>query len=221
MGIFSSHAPDFAVVSSRILVPNSEHILRCLSSRLSTSRAGSIQNQHLLKPPVNNFCLYRQKDFTVMAVGGPNERNDYHVNETEEWFYQYKGGMLLRVVDGDEFKDIRIEEGEMFLLPANTPHNPVRFADTIGIVIEAARPDASHGVYTFLLHRTFYHDTSPHADSLQWYCRDPSHTTPTIIHKETFHVTDLGTQLKPVIQRWMSTEELRKCKGCGNVATAK
>ena len=75
------------------------------------------ENQAKLQPPVNNFCLYDGGDFTMMVVGGPNERNDYHVNETEEWFYQHKGGMLLRFVEDDEFKEFRIEEGDMFLLP--------------------------------------------------------------------------------------------------------
>ncbi|KAF4586304.1 3-hydroxyanthranilic acid dioxygenase [Pleurotus pulmonarius] len=156
-------------------------------------------NEHLLQPPVNNFCLHRGGDFVVMAVGGPNQRSDYHINETEEWFYQYKGGMLLRVVEDNEFRDVRIEEGEMYLLPANTPHNPVRFANTVGIVVERVRPAGA-------------------LDRLRWYCHSPTHREPTIIHEEIFRVTDLGSQLKPVIKKWMERRDLRKCRKCGQYA---
>jgi 3-hydroxyanthranilate 3,4-dioxygenase len=122
------------------------------------------------------------------------------------------------------------------LAAGNTPHNPVRFADTVGIVIERVRPEAAIGKYehgtpddlcvsstssrghcrcVVLTKETFG------IDRLRWYCRAPVHEVPTIIREESFHVTDLGTQLKPLIERWMTDEESRRCRACGTIAAAK
>jgi len=155
------------------------------------------ENSHLLKPPVGNYCLF-QGDATVMVVGGPNARTDYHVNSTPEYFYQYKGNMLLKVVDNGEFRDIHINEGEMFLLPGNIPHSPVRFTDTVGIVVEQNRPEGS-------------------LDRLRWYCANCRE----IVYENAFHCTDLGTQVKEGVEKFAGSVELRTCKKCGTIAKTK
>ena len=129
---------------------------------------------------------------TNQIVGGPNARTDYHVNETPEWFYQYKGGMLLKTIDEGQFRDIHINEGEMFLLPPNTPHNPVRFANTVGIVLEQPRPADS-------------------MDRLRWYCQNCREQ----VHEASFHCTDLGTQIKAAVEKFKGDKEARTCKNCG------
>lgn len=156
------------------------------------------ENSHLLKPPVNNYCVYNE-GFTVMIVGGPNARTDYHINQTPEYFYQHKGAMLLKVVDGDEFKDIVIREGDMFLLPENTPHNPVRFKDTVGVVLEQRRPKDS-------------------IDRMRWYCAEAECAH--VVHEAAFHCTDLGTQIKAAIEEFMASEESRRCGKCGVLANS-
>jgi len=156
------------------------------------------ENEHLLQPPVNNYLLQRG-DFIVMALGGPNARTDYHINQTEEWFCQHKGDMVLKIVTEEgEFQDIPVREGEMFLLPANIPHNPVRYANTIGIVIERNRRPEE-------------------IDRLRWYCEQCK----AIVYEESFHCTDLGIQLKPIIERYASDATLRTCKACKHLNTAK
>jgi 3-hydroxyanthranilate 3,4-dioxygenase len=147
----------------------------------------------MLKPPINNYCVYNDS-VTVMIVGGPNERTDYHINETAEWFYQHKGAMLLKVVDEGQFRDIHIKEGDMFLLPPNTPHNPVRFADTVGIVLEQHRPAES-------------------IDKLRWYCQQCGEK----VHEAEFHCTDLGTQIRDAVNKFKADKEARTCKNCGTL----
>ncbi|PRP80541.1 hypothetical protein PROFUN_11854 [Planoprotostelium fungivorum] len=154
------------------------------------------ENKHKLQPPVGAFPLYQDSTFVVMAVGGPNRRTDYHINQTDEFFYQYKGDMILKVCEDGVFRDIPIKEGELFVLPANTPHSPQRFENTVGLVIESKRaPDA--------------------IDQLQWYCDKCKNV---IVNKQ-FHVEglDLGAKLKPLIEEYYASDEQRTCKECGNL----
>ncbi len=58
--------------------------------------------------------VWKDGDFIVMVVGGPNSRKDYHYNETPEFFYQVEGDIVLKVIDKGTPKDIHIKEGDIF-----------------------------------------------------------------------------------------------------------
>src|SRR4051794_11366031 len=97
------------------------------------------EHRDVLKPPVGNAMVYKDGEFQVMIVAGPNSRTDYHCEPGEELFYQLKGGITLKVIEDGQMRDIPIREGEIFLLPANTIHSPRRPVDTVGLVVERQR----------------------------------------------------------------------------------
>src|SRR5690625_6642239 len=49
------------------------------------------RHRHLLKPPVGNKLVFEEAGMTVMVVGGPNQRVDFHDDPGEEFFYQLEG----------------------------------------------------------------------------------------------------------------------------------
>ena len=151
-------------------------------------------NRHLLKPPVGNQIVYKDTEFIIMVVGGPNTRKDYHVDIAEEFFYQLEGDMILKIVESREFKDIPIREGDIFLLPPNIPHSPQRFTDTVGLVIERQRK-------------------SGELDGFRWYCD----SCETLLYEKFIQLTDIVTQLPPLFENYWSEESNRTCRNCGEI----
>jgi len=153
------------------------------------------EHRHLLKPPVGNFCVYTEaENFIVMVVGGPNSRKDFHYNESEEFFYQLEGDIVLRIMEDGKPRDIPIKEGEIFLLPPKVPHSPQRSANTVGLVIEKVRDD---------------NDT----DGFIWFCESCNEK----IHEEYFKLEDIVKQIPPIMERFYSSEEHRTCEKCSTV----
>ena len=145
------------------------------------------ENQHLLKPPVGNKKVFEEGEMTVQVVGGPNERTDYHDDPVEEFFYQLKGDMVLKVVDDGRFYDVSIREGDVFLLPPHVRHSPQRPAGSIGLVVEAARPNDF--------------------DAFEWYCFECG----ALVHRIEAKVQHLVKDLPPLYEAFYADTKARTC----------
>ena len=149
------------------------------------------ENRHLLKPPVNNKVVYKDAEFIVMVVGGPNSRKDFHYNESEEFFFQLEGDIIVTIQEDGKAIEVPIKEGDIFLLPPKVPHNPIRFKDTIGLVMERRRREGE-------------------MDGLLWFCEKCN----TKLYEEKFILNDISTQFQGVFAKFYSSDELRTCQAC-------
>ena len=82
-------------------------------------------NKALFSPPICNKLMHK-KQLTVMFVGGPNTRTDFHLDHGSEFFYQLRGDMELPTIQGGKRKLVTIKEGEIFCLPSRVAHSPQR-----------------------------------------------------------------------------------------------
>jgi 3-hydroxyanthranilate 3,4-dioxygenase len=151
-------------------------------------------NRALLKPPVGNKRVFRDGDFIIMVVGGPNARKDYHVDPGEEFFYQLEGDMVLRTIQEGHPVEVPIRAGEVLLIPPHLPHSPQRPANSVGLVIERVRK-------------------SGELDGFQWYCEQCGER----LYEEFFELTDIERQFPPLFERFFDNAQRRTCRRCGTV----
>src|SRR5690554_1981894 len=157
------------------------------------------ENRALLKPPVGNKNLYVDSgDFIVMLVGGPNALKDYHYNESEEFFYHLEGTIQIAIQTENGKEVIELNGGDIFLLPAKVPHSPIRSEGSVGLVVEIRR------------------DHLDIKDGLLWFCENCNEK----LHEVYFKLTNIETDFLPHFKNFYQSEDLRKCKNCGNTMEA-
>jgi 3-hydroxyanthranilate 3,4-dioxygenase len=157
------------------------------------------EHSHLLKPPVGNRQIWEDADLMVTVVGGPNRRTDFHDDPMEEFFYQIKGSMVLKVFDRGEFYDVPIREGEIFLLPPHVRHSPQRpVENSVGLVIEPKRPPGEK-------------------DGFEWYCFGCG----SLLRRVEVQLVSIVRDLPPIFQRFYEDVEARRCANCQAVHPGK
>lgn len=160
------------------------------------------ENGDKLRPPVNNKLLHEETGMIVMVVGGPNTRVDFHDDPVEEWFYQYRGDMVLKIADGGKIYDVPIREGEVFMLPPHTIHAPQRPQEgSIGIVVESPRMMGMK-------------------EGFEWYCFNCEAR----VHRVEVSLTDpsgIVTALPKIYDAFHADEAARTCDKCGTVHPGK
>lgn len=152
------------------------------------------ENRGEFKKPVGNHVMWTAGTEFIAFCSGANARNDFHINPSDEIFYQLQGDIRVDLIlDGKRMVN-PVREGEILLVPAWVPHAPRRPADTWGMVIERHRADDE-------------------LDRFAWFCENCA----TKIHEVEFHLKDIKGEVQRALTSVNESEAMRTCGNCGEV----
>lgn len=153
----------------------------------------------LLRPPVNNKLVFENAGMVVQVIGGPNQRVDFHDDPVEEFFYQLKGDMVLKIAGPEGISDVPIREGEVLLIPPHTRHSPQRpVPGSLGLVVESARRPGD-------------------IDGFEWFCFGCG----ALVHRVEARVANIVTDLPPLFAAFYADRAARTCRACGAIHPGK
>ena len=104
-----------------------------------------------------------------------------------------EGDIIVTIQEDGKAVQVPIKEGDIFLLPPKVPHNPIRFENTIGLVIERKR-------------------RAGEMDGLMWFCEKCNHQ----LFEDKFVLNDIASQFQGVFEKFYNSKDLRTCKACGH-----
>ena len=135
----------------------------------------------------------------VQVIGGPNQRVDFHDDPVEEFFYQLKGDMILKICEDGRIYDLPIREGEVFFLPPHVRHSPQRPVEgSIGLVVEGTR-------------------TPGEKDGFEWFC----FSCTALVHRVEVELNNIVDDLPPLYEAFYADESKRTCPKCGTLHPGK
>ncbi|HEY1266985.1 MAG TPA: 3-hydroxyanthranilate 3,4-dioxygenase [Candidatus Binatia bacterium] len=141
--------------------------------------------------------IWEDSDFIAFVTRGPNSRKDFHVNPGDEIFYQLEGELNLHYMQGKQHEVAVLKAGDMFLMPANTPHSPRRGDGSWTFVVERKRQPEERDLFV-------------------WFCESCGEK----LYGMTVRFDDPSDAVKTATDKIRSDVKLRTCRRCGEVLAA-
>ena len=145
---------------------------------------------------MGNQQAWKDADFIVTVVGGPNARSDFHDDPLEEFFWQFQGNAHLLILDRGRYERVELKEGDIFLMPPHVLHSPQRPEPASRcLVIERQRPQGLRDVF-------------------QWHCAACGH----LVWRLEVQLADIVVDLPAAYQRFYDSPAVEPtCARCGTV----